>query len=377
MKALRAGDRLGAYALIDDFVPRGNSRTSFARRDGREFFIKEFYTPKRPGPSLPEHLKAERSAQCRAFEARQNGIIKALKENCAPGGNIHFPTDFFPFGLMYYQIAPRIDVTTTKTHEIAAAPPKTKAILIHALARAVAVIHKLNLNHADLKPDNILITQSDAGLFVPKVIDFDSAFFSCNPPPSTSGEVAFDQNYMSPELSEYAQDEEDLFPKSDLTCASDVFSLGIIFHEYWIGRRPSYDSRKYSDAATSVRAGVQLRLNPSMPRILAEVVEAMTLNRATERPSLANVIGLLESSRDWFQDDFRRRIEVPVELRFGPGSSAPVRDPPKGKETEARPSAAEAAPAPKIHLGPGFTSKAAEDVEPTVRFGPNMGPKKR
>src|SRR5579862_7936062 len=96
---LRAGSNLGAYRLLEDFRVTANGRMSFAERAGKHFFVKEYPNPKRPGPNLPPALIPERERECTEFENRKTRVLTALKNYCALGGTVHFPIDFFSFGL--------------------------------------------------------------------------------------------------------------------------------------------------------------------------------------------------------------------------------------------------------------------------------------
>ena len=60
---LRKGEIIKGYKILEDFVVAGGmSKISFAEKEGKEYFIKEFLSPKYPLPESPgsEKVKAQR-----------------------------------------------------------------------------------------------------------------------------------------------------------------------------------------------------------------------------------------------------------------------------------------------------------------------------
>lgn len=104
-----------------------------------------------------------------------------------------------------------------------------------SLSDAIGAAHTSGLTHRDLKPENIMITSSGRV----KILDFGLAKFSASDNPSTAVTM-LDRNlttagialgtvpYMSPEQAD----------GDPADSRSDVFSLGIIFHEMLTGKQP-------------------------------------------------------------------------------------------------------------------------------------------
>ena len=101
-----------------------------------------------------------------------------------------------------------------------------KLDLFRKICAAVSFAHENLIVHRDLKPDNILITDDE----VPKLLDFGIAKLLSDT--KTKATVTRRQA-LTPE---YASPEQIL--GSDITTASDVYSLGIILYELLTGEHP-------------------------------------------------------------------------------------------------------------------------------------------
>ncbi|MBI4870148.1 MAG: protein kinase, partial [Candidatus Riflebacteria bacterium] len=94
--------------------------------------------------------------------------------------------------------------------------------LIGALADAMAHYHERDLIHRDVKPQNVLITPDE----VVKLIDFGIAV-SREQAANPDGSVVGTFNYASPEQNQGRKLDE----------RSDLYSLGLMFHEMLTGKR--------------------------------------------------------------------------------------------------------------------------------------------
>ena len=112
--ALRAGDVVNGYRLLEDFrvVGAGLSEWSFAERGGRAYFIKRFLSPTYPDDAAPgsARTKARKRARCAAFEAHHRGIQAAMAPLTSYGGNLIATLDFFRVGAKYYKVTEKIDL---------------------------------------------------------------------------------------------------------------------------------------------------------------------------------------------------------------------------------------------------------------------------
>jgi serine/threonine-protein kinase len=154
---------------------------------------------------------------------------------------------------------------------------RATSIMLQA-SDAVAAAHQAGIIHRDLKPSNILITQSADQPAVVKVLDFGIAkFFAGN----GDDENAMDQSntvigtprYMSPEQHN----------GSELTPATDVYSLGVILYEMLTGMVP------FSGSTPAEIAEKHINNPPHSPRevvaAIPEEVERVVLHALEKQPS--------------------------------------------------------------------------------------------
>jgi len=253
----RAGDVLNGYRLLEDFrvVGAGLSEWSFAERGGREFFIKRFLSPTYPEADAPgsERIKAKKRARCAAFEAHHRGIQAAMAPLTTYGGNLIATLDFFRIGAKYYKVTEKVDVAGLQTRDVAALDFPAQLVLLKTVAHSLKILHDLRIVHSDLKPSNVLVKRTELG-YTTKLIDFDSSYIAGNPPPPE--EIVGTMNYYSPELVRYIQGSA---APGELTEASDIFALGLIYAEYLTGAMPPFDPAHH-EPAIAVLHGQPLKL---------------------------------------------------------------------------------------------------------------------
>ena len=306
----RAGDVLDGYRLLEDFrvVGAGLSEWSFAERGGRIFFIKRFLSPTYPEADAPgsERIKAKKRVRCAAFEAHHRGIQAAMAPLTTYGGNLIATLDFFRIGAKYYKVTEKVDVAGLQTRDIAALDFPAQLVLLKTVAHSLKILHDLRIVHSDLKPGNVLVKRTELG-YTTKLIDFDSSYIAGNPPPPE--EIVGTMNYYSPELVRYIQGSA---APGELTEASDIFALGLIYAEYLTGAMPPFDPAHH-EPAIAVLHGQPLKLGPSRaPTSIIDLVERMLLPDPAARPSVAQVHSTLMSLRGGAPPSTTARAPVPI-----------------------------------------------------------------
>jgi serine/threonine protein kinase len=294
---VKAGDVVNGYLILEDFkvVGAGLSKWTYAERDGRQFFIKEFLSPTYPDDAAPgsEKTKARKRARCATFEAQHRGMQKALAPLSAYGGNLIVTLDFFRWGAKYYKVTEKVDAEELHPADIAALEPRWQLVLMKSVAHSLKILHDLRIVHGDLKPSNILVKRTELG-YTSKLIDFDSSYIAGNPPPFE--EIVGTINYYSPELLGYIQDAG--VQPAELGVASDIFALGLIYTEFLTGAVPPFDAARYHEPAVAVRSGETLRIpRTNVPPVLADLIDAMLGADPTRRPTVAQVHATLMSFR--------------------------------------------------------------------------------
>ncbi len=102
------------------------------------------------------------------------------------------------------------------------------------IAEALSHAHKRGIIHRDLKPSNIMLTTTDSGDVLVKVLDFGIARIAQQVSEATlndltaTGEVLGTPWYMSPEQS----------MAEDVDCRSDIYSLGCVMYHVLTGKPP-------------------------------------------------------------------------------------------------------------------------------------------
>lgn len=207
----------------------GNGQCVKATKGGKEFFIKRLSRPKYPeSNNFTSEFKRQKIAECDEWLKTRKAIANTL-----PGtgsGNIIKPIEYFREGPCFYEIANLVDIASIPYNEIWKESKKDKARMMMTIAMSLAEIHKVGIVHGDLDPGNILISRSAVGYLITKLIDFSDAFFEKDPPKSIMSKDA----WWSPEVAMYSkhQNEEPNPFYEYISCKADVFSLGLIFHQY-------------------------------------------------------------------------------------------------------------------------------------------------
>ncbi|MGH3852117.1 MAG: protein kinase domain-containing protein [Pseudonocardiaceae bacterium] len=290
---MKQGELLRGYRIISKPTNDGAGRCmwAFAEKNGKEYFVKEFLEPKRPRPEsmgTPE-IKQELLRQCEAFERRHWSVIELIDPRNLQAGNLVTAVDFFHEGTRYYKITNRLHPADLKfPHELT---PHQKSVLLGTLADSLQLLHELGIVHGDLKPQNILLHQPiSSDLYTAKLIDFDDAYISRNPPDRDI--ISGDALYGAPEWVRYMHGDRMTGPER-LTTAADMFAFGLLMHRYLTGSLPHYDQR-YGSPAEAVNARAMIHLDPRLHKRVARTVRALLSYDLDNRPTMENLLKLLD-----------------------------------------------------------------------------------
>ncbi|MEU3375280.1 lipopolysaccharide kinase InaA family protein [Streptomyces sp. NPDC006711] len=342
---MKQGDTIGGYRIVTDPTNANGGKCiwAFAEKDGAPYFIKQFLEPKRPRDDARESPSLQiRRRVAQEFEERHHTIMKRLRPDARGGGNIVLAKDFFHEGSTYYKVTERIDTSSLEKPQ--ALEPRQKMVLLKTLGNSLKQLHDIDVVHGDLKPLNVLVQKRDGAAFhAAKLIDFDDSYVSGSPPEPE--DISGDTLYGSPEWRRYLQ--RDAAP-GELTCAVDIFALGLMTHLYLVGELPYYNSR-FGSPADAVNGGDELALSTRLSDQMIGLLRRMTARDAAGRPRISAFLAALSDPK------------VCALQHRRPGTSKPERTPAE-------------APGPAAPTAEGRTSRIRANLTPRTPPAPAPAP---
>lgn len=148
------------------------------------------------------------------------------------------------------------------------------------ICAGIGFAHRAGLVHADVKPQNILVTNDNRV----KVTDFGIAQALTDTQPMQRQEVVWGSpHYFAPEQ---ARGEKP-------SPASDVYAIGIVLFEMLTGRLPYTGATQQDLALAHLKDPVPLvtQFNPSVPENLAKIVYKVMSKEPTARYRMADQLG--------------------------------------------------------------------------------------
>jgi eukaryotic-like serine/threonine-protein kinase len=309
---MKQGDLLGGYLVCSKPTNAGGGKCvwAFATKDGEEYFIKEFLEPKWPLSSSPgsAESKRRRREDCTAFEGRHRHVMNRLKSDAVGGGNIVIAEAFFREGTTYYKVTRRIDASNLTS--LVPLTVHQKLVVLRTLGLSLQQLHRIDVVHGDLKPDNVLVQKRPSNnLYTAKLIDFDDSYVTGHPPAGTT--VGGDSMYGAPEWFSYIR-QDVRSDGGELTTAVDMFSLGLMVHEYLTGQLPGFPP-EFGSPGEAVKAGRRLVLCDRLHPEIARLIVTLTDSRPQRRP---DIDAFLTATTD------ESRLEFPCSVAAS-GSAAP------------------------------------------------------
>ena len=312
----KVGEKIGKYTVTRNFstANAGQCEWGFVSDDGTEYFIKRFFNPIYPGKDAPGGEKSieKKRKRCQEFEAKHKAIQEALS-HLGAGGSIVKTVDFLKYGKNpnesehYFKVCYKVN-TESVTDDIHKLPTAERLFVMLTAAFTIRVLHSQNIIHFDIKPDNILIQKFGENT-IAKLIDFDDSIIYGNP--FTPDDIVADMTYYSPELALYINTGgETEVPDFK----SDVFSLGLVFSEYWTGQIPRFSS-DYTYASETVLNYEKLQISNS--RIKKNIILSSGLKPEEEVNQLIEqMLDLSPAKRPTSQEVHKKLQEILVKIKI-------------------------------------------------------------
>jgi serine/threonine protein kinase len=180
----------------------------------------------------------------------------------------------------------------------------------HDVARTLAYVHAKGITHRDVKPSNILTRDAEpsSGRFGYVLTDFGIARRADSDRLTATGETIGTAAYFSPEQ---ARGEA-------VGAATDIYALGLVLLECLTGE-PAFEGHGLETALARLHRApaIPASVNPAWRDLIAD----MTAGTPTERPSAAEVAGILSAQRNAFLVDSPAADGAGPETMVMPGAA--------------------------------------------------------
>jgi tRNA A-37 threonylcarbamoyl transferase component Bud32 len=217
----------------------------------------------------------KREAQSAAALSHPN-IVSIFDRGESEDGTYYIAMEYLPGGTLKDRILKR-----------GALPPQVAAEVALQTAEALQAAHKRGIIHRDIKPRNILIT--DSGHV--KVTDFGIARAADATTTSHLGDILGTAKYMSPEQA----------MGEPVGAASDLYSLGVVLYEMLTGRVP-FEAETPADVSVKHADGLlpnPREVNPEVPEAMDALVMRLLASDPGDRyGSASELIEELRRVRD-------------------------------------------------------------------------------
>lgn len=295
---------VNGYELIQPFQNKnaGFCKWTFALKDDKQFFIKQFMDPIYPqDPNLSNQIRNYKIKDCELFEEQKKQICGTV--NLVSDGNLVRIQELFREGSHYYLAMHAVTTGVVNINDLMNYSFEDRVFLCRSIAHSINRLHTARFVHSDIKPSNVIIKKTAKQKLVGKIIDFDSGFFEYAPPASAN-ELEGDLTFLSPEACLFMNDMD-----AKLSCKLDIFSLGILFHMYLTGSLPEFDHEKYETIFETVLEKDKIIISDKLPRSLADMICKMLICDPKKRIDCQKVYRILNAYLTGYnQDDSTKAV---------------------------------------------------------------------
>ncbi|WP_394829691.1 serine/threonine-protein kinase [Pendulispora albinea] len=231
-------------------------------------------------------LKATEAARAKRF-VREGRVTAALRHPNIVHVHDAFEAEGFPPVIVMDLLqGETLRACMRRVGRIELAPTIT---VLRSIVSALGEAHARGVVHRDLKPDNVFLSETQAGGRIVKVLDFGLAKltaleggFAATSPLTNSGHIVGTPTYMAP---------EQIFGEKDIDARADIWSLGVLAFECLSARRP-VEGRTLGHALRAISTGKLTPLSevaPDLPPAMTGLVMQMLSIDRSRRPSLYEI----------------------------------------------------------------------------------------
>lgn len=217
-QSLQAGDQFDHFVLVRPLGEGGFGQVWLATdvRLSREVAIK-----------LPHRRWRRDSLESRRFHREAEVAAKLTHPNLIPILDAELQSEH---AYIVSEYCPGPTLSQWMRERSNPVPARMAVSIVAQLADGLKIAHDRGLIHRDVKPSNIILTQSESDSPVPRLTDFGLARVSADVPETHAGTLIGSGPYMSPEQAAGNTDEHGPH--------SDVHALGVLLYELLTGESP-------------------------------------------------------------------------------------------------------------------------------------------
>ncbi|HEX8362848.1 MAG TPA: protein kinase [Longimicrobium sp.] len=375
-KKLKAGDEINGYRITQVFGP-GAMAISYEAlsQSGQRVFFKQYKSPAVTVEWYRDYVRYQKELNRRIAESpARNYCVRAIDAfEAVWGGRNYFQV--FEFVENGADLGGIFEREATENGGRAPAVPfsarlwEQHVIWAKVLMSGIHTLHKANVAHVDLKPDNAFLIEdpSIAAGYQLKLIDVDFSVLTDQTAPwhGLQGYVGTD-NYRSP---------EHFTAGATPGTASDVFTCGLILYQLLAGRHPywSEDQGEYAKKALAHAAEPPVLggtfAAPASNEAVAAIIHRCLAPRPQDRPTAGEVRDVLTGRAGAVAST--SAAPAPAPAAPPPAAAAPAPPVAAAPPAAAPPAAAPPAAAPPVPPAPAPASAApAAPAQPTAAGAP-------
>ena len=277
----------------------------------REVFIKEYRDLRYPasttdtsGKPLPSLVEASHRVDEYIRKTEEiNGVIRNVAHH---GGDVVVTLDFFREGIRIYKVSELIPLKDWPGSDVRKHLTEDQIdLMMLREMRALQALHQAGVLHCDLKPDNIFIVEQD-GAYVGMISDFDDSILMNGHIDMKN--IVCTQEYMSPEICAaklLGEDVPEELSAKHMSTPSDIFTMGLIYHEYLTGSLPAFNDEEYEQYSPALLAGEPLNLSESLsPAHRMLIGQMLAILPAMRMQTCSDVARAIQQIRQHKKDEY-------------------------------------------------------------------------